>query len=92
MTAAVVLLIDDCLVEFGPGGAVQNLTTGFERHHRSTLSVFNLSSQVPEQESILSFLHLAIPPFKETLNDVAPLCTFQLPPQRRTLSKPLTGY
>src|SRR5258706_8655601 len=55
-TAAVVLLINGCLVEFGPGGAVQNLTTGFERHHRSTLSVFNLSSQVPEQEihSLLS--------------------------------------
>ena len=56
VAAAVVMLINDCLVEFGPGGAVQNLTTGFERHHRSTLSVFNLSSQVPEQEihSLLS--------------------------------------
>ena len=56
VTAGVVLLINDCLVEFGPGGAVQNLTTGFERHRRSTLSLFNLSSQVPEQEihSLLS--------------------------------------
>ena len=56
VTTAVVLLINDCLVEFGPGGAVQNLTTGFERHRRSTLSLFNLSSQVPEQEihSLLS--------------------------------------
>ena len=56
VTTAVVLLINDCLVEFGPGGAVQNLTTGFERHRRSTLSVFNLSSQVSEQDlhSLLS--------------------------------------
>jgi hypothetical protein len=56
IAAVVVLLINDCLVEFGPGGAVQNLTTGFERHHRSTLSIVNLSSQVPEQEihSLLS--------------------------------------
>ena len=48
--AAEALLIDDCLVEFGPGGAVQNLTTGFERHLRNTLSIFNLSSRVPEEE------------------------------------------
>jgi len=48
--AAVVLLLDECLVEFGAGGVVQNITTGFEQHHRSTLSVFNLSSRVLEQE------------------------------------------
>jgi hypothetical protein len=55
---AVILLIDNCRVEFGPGGVVQNLNTGFERHRRSTLSVFNLSSRAPEEEihSLLSQL------------------------------------
>src|SRR5258706_6982165 len=46
----------------------------------------------PNKKFTLSFLHLDIPLFEETLIDVPPLCTSQLPPQRRTLSKPLTGY
>ena len=64
----VVLLIHDCLVEFGPGGAVQNLTTGFERCHRSTLSIFNLSSQVPQEEIHTLLSPLGDPTIQRDIN------------------------